>query len=115
MVSPVTTWLGQKRRQPGACNPIRNGSSSNRFWSFGSFWGPSHQATGARDICFARAGLPVLVVDQVEKVYAGGRGGVVAARGVSFPVEAGAFIALMGPSGCGQASARRVVCGMARA
>ncbi|HEY9231310.1 MAG TPA: ABC transporter ATP-binding protein [Blastocatellia bacterium] len=59
--------------------------------------------------------MPVLVVDQVEKVYAGGRGGVAALRGLSFTVEAGEFIALMGPSGCGKSSLLHVVGGMDRA
>ena len=59
--------------------------------------------------------LPVLVVDNVGKVYAGGRGGVAALRGVSFTVEAGEFIALMGPSGCGKSSLLHIVGGMDRA
>jgi putative ABC transport system ATP-binding protein len=59
--------------------------------------------------------LPVLVVDNIEKVYAGGRGGVAALRGVSFTVEAGEFIALMGPSGCGKSSLLHIVGGMDRA
>jgi putative ABC transport system ATP-binding protein len=59
--------------------------------------------------------LPILVVDQVEKVYAGGRGGVAALRRVSFTVEAGEFIALMGPSGCGKSSLLHIVGGMDRA
>ena len=56
--------------------------------------------------------MPLLLVDQVEKVYAGGRGGVAALRGVSFAAEAGEFIALMGPSGCGKSSLLHIVGGM---
>ena len=59
--------------------------------------------------------MPILVVDNVQKIYAGGRGGVAALRGVSFTVEAGDFIALMGPSGCGKSSLLHIVGGMDRA
>ncbi len=62
----------------------------------------------------ARACLPVLIVDNVEKVYQGGRGGVSALRGVSFQADAGDFIALMGPSGCGKSSLLHLIGGMDR-
>jgi putative ABC transport system ATP-binding protein len=58
--------------------------------------------------------LPVLVVENVEKVYQGGRGGVSALRGVSFQADAGDFIALMGPSGCGKSSLLHLIGGMDR-
>src|ERR1051325_2899541 len=57
----------------------------------------------------------MLVVDRIEKVYAGGRGGVAALRGVSFTVAPGDFIALMGPSGCGKSSLLHILGGMNRA
>jgi putative ABC transport system ATP-binding protein len=59
--------------------------------------------------------LPILIVDKVEKVYEGGRGGVAALRGVSFRAESGDFIALMGPSGCGKSSLLHILGGMDRA
>ncbi|MGA9770594.1 MAG: ABC transporter ATP-binding protein [Blastocatellia bacterium] len=62
----------------------------------------------------ARVRLPVLIIENVEKVYQGGRGGVSALRGVSFQAEAGDFIALMGPSGCGKSSLLHLIGGMDR-
>lgn len=58
--------------------------------------------------------MPILIVDNVEKVYEGGRGGVAALRGVSFKAAASDFIALMGPSGCGKSSLLHIVGGMDR-
>lgn len=58
--------------------------------------------------------MPVLIIENVEKVYQGGRGGVSALRGVSFQAEAGDFIALMGPSGCGKSSLLHLIGGMDR-
>lgn len=58
--------------------------------------------------------MPVLIVENVEKVYQGGQGGVAALRGVSLSAEAGEFIALMGPSGCGKSSLLHIIGGMDR-
>jgi len=58
--------------------------------------------------------VPILILERVEKVYEGGRGGVAALRGVSFEVEAGDFVSLMGPSGCGKSSLLHLIGGMDR-
>jgi len=58
--------------------------------------------------------VPILIVEKVEKVYEGGRGGVAALRGVSFEVEGGDFVSLMGPSGCGKSSLLHLIGGMDR-
>ena len=58
--------------------------------------------------------MPVLNVQDVEKIYVGGRGGVAALRGVSFTAEVGDFIALMGPSGCGKSTLLHILGGIDR-
>jgi putative ABC transport system ATP-binding protein len=58
--------------------------------------------------------LPILSVQDVERVYEGGERGVAALRGVSFVVEAGEFVALRGPSGCGKSTLLHLVGGMDR-
>ena len=58
--------------------------------------------------------MPILTVDNVEKVYDGGGRGVSALRGVSFDSAAGDFIALMGPSGCGKSTLLHLVGGVDR-
>jgi putative ABC transport system ATP-binding protein len=58
--------------------------------------------------------LPILTVDNVEKVYDGGSRGVSALRGVSFEADASDFIALMGPSGCGKSTLLHLLGGVDR-
>ena len=58
--------------------------------------------------------MPILTVDNVEKVYDGGARGVSALRGVSFEADASDFIALMGPSGCGKSTLLHLLGGVDR-
>ena len=58
--------------------------------------------------------MPILTVDNVEKVYDGGSRGVSALRGVSFQADARDFIALMGPSGCGKSTLLHLLGGVDR-
>jgi len=53
--------------------------------------------------------LPILVVNNVERIYDGGGRAVAALRGVSFEAESGDFIALTGPSGCGKSTLLHIV------
>lgn len=58
--------------------------------------------------------MPILTVDNVEKVYDGGSRGVSALRGVSFQADGRDFIALMGPSGCGKSTLLHLLGGVDR-
>jgi putative ABC transport system ATP-binding protein len=53
---------------------------------------------------------PVLVADNVRRIYTGGETPVEAVRGVSLVLEAGDFVAVVGPSGCGKSTLLHV-CG----
>jgi putative ABC transport system ATP-binding protein len=56
--------------------------------------------------------LPLLVVENVEKVYGEDPQRVAAVRGVSFTAAIGEFIALKGPSGCGKSTLLHLMGGM---
>src|SRR5262249_62259193 len=54
---------------------------------------------------------PILKTEELWKVYRTGKVGVAALRGVNFEVLPGEFVAVMGPSGCGESTLLFVVCG----
>lgn len=47
---------------------------------------------------------PILLGENIRKIYLGGETPVEAVRGVSLTLEPGDFVALMGPSGCGKST-----------
>jgi ABC-type lipoprotein export system ATPase subunit len=58
--------------------------------------------------------LPLLIVDNVQRVYGEGSQRVRALRGVSLAADPGEFIALKGPSGCGKSTLLHLVGAMDR-
>jgi putative ABC transport system ATP-binding protein len=58
--------------------------------------------------------LPLLLVENVERVYGEDSQRVAALRGVSFTAATAEFIALKGPSGCGKSTLLHLIGGMDR-
>ena len=55
---------------------------------------------------------PVLVAENLERVYPGAGGAVAALRGVSLALQAGDFVAVAGPSACGKSTLLQLCGGM---
>jgi NitT/TauT family transport system ATP-binding protein len=55
---------------------------------------------------------PIIVADQVRKVYNPGPGETEALRSVTFDVEPGEFVSILGPSGCGKSTLLMMVGGL---
>src|SRR5271154_106972 len=58
---------------------------------------------------------PIVVTENLWKLYRAGKVEVPALRGVNFKVLPGEFVTVMGPSGCGKSSLLYVLGGLARA
>jgi len=63
----------------------------------------------------AQQSSPIIVAENLTKVYAAGRIQVAAVRGVSLAIEPGEFVAIVGPSGSGKSTLFYLLGGLTRA
>src|SRR5208283_6198751 len=57
---------------------------------------------------------PIVVTENLWKLYRAGKVEVPALRGVNFKVLPGEFVSVMGPSGCGKSTLLYVIGGLAK-
>ena len=61
----------------------------------------------------AREERPVKVkIENVEKIYEGRKGRMVALNGVSLDIRENEFICVVGPSGCGKSTLLNIIAGL---
>jgi putative ABC transport system ATP-binding protein len=67
------------------------------------------------DLVTTEASSPIIVADNLSKTYAAGSIQVTAVRGVSFAIEPGEFMAIVGPSGSGKSTLFYLLGGLTQA
>jgi putative ABC transport system ATP-binding protein len=72
---------------------------------------PAEALLSTREACVE----PIVVTENLWKLYHAGKLDVPALRGVNFQVLPGEFVTVMGPSGCGKSSLLYVIGGLAQA